>query len=407
MILMKRALLLTLAAAWLPLNAHAQGRGIVEGRLVNASNPANLPAKVPLDVISLADGMSVVKSAASDAAGKFRIEGLPADGPLLIRANYGEAKYYGQAAFDAAGKAQVEIQVYEVTTSLQGITLESCQTAFKLGTDGLNSLESYTFRNESKPPRTFMREDGNFRFSKAPGITIPPSLSVTGPGSSMPVNQSPLESPDGQSYYSLFPLRPGATTFEVAQTLPYTAGSYVYRKKFYQDMPALGIGVIPRDMKISGGGLTLAREDAAQNMAFYSTGPIKAGTEVVWTLSGGTPVVETPQPEAQMPAPAAETAGVRPMPTEIGRNAIAIGALLLIGLVTILWYAQTRVIGSNPDPQDARNQELRGRRDHLLDYVVALDAKYEKRELGEREYLKMREQAKRHLRRIMTLLSKK
>jgi hypothetical protein len=407
MTLMRQALLLTLAGALLPTFAHAQGRGIAEGRLVNVSNPANIPAQVTLDVISLAGGMSVVKSAVTDAAGKFKIEGLPTDSSLLIRASYGEVKYYGQAAFDASGKAQVDIQIYEATTSLQGITLETGQLAFKLAADGLSTLESYTYKNESKPLRSFMRADGTFRFSKAPGIAEPPMLSVMGPGATMPVNQPPLESPDGQSYYSQYPLRPGTTTFEVAQVLPYQGGGYTYRKKFFQDMPALGIGVVPRDMKLSGNGLTLTREDAAQNMALYSTGPIKAGTEVVWTFSGGTPVVEIPQPMAEPPAAPMEGPGVRPMPTEIGRNAVVIGALMLIGFVIILWYAHNRVVVSEQGSQDARNQELKERREQLLDYVVALDLKHEKQELGEREYQRLREQAKRHLRRVMMLVSKK
>ena len=213
--------ILLLSALWLPPFAHAQGQGVVEGRILNGTDPAQVPAKLQLEVIRLGSGMSVLTSAITDAAGKFRIEGVPADAPLLIRAAYRSVNYYGQASFDAAGKAQVEIQVYEPTASMQGIRLESVQIAFKLGSEGLRSLESYTFMNETKPPQSLAREDGNFRFSKAPGILEPPRIDVTGPGSSMPVTQSPLESADGQSYYSLYPLRPGSTTFDVSQALPY------------------------------------------------------------------------------------------------------------------------------------------------------------------------------------------
>jgi len=401
----KKARLLSLAAFLLIPMAYAQGPGVADGRIMNATNPANPPARVPIDVMSLAAGMSVMKSTVSDGAGKFHIDGLPTNTPLLLRATFGAVNYYGQVNFDAAGKARVEIQAYEATTSTRGIRVESAQIAFKLTASGLSALESYTFINETKPPRSFMRDDGNFRFSKAAGIADPPHLDVSGPGATMPVSQSPLESPDGQSYYSLYPLRPGKTTFEVSQLLPYQNGTYTYRKKLYHDMPALSLGVIPKDMKLSGEGLTQTQTGAAQEFAFYSSGPIQAGTEVAWIFTGGIPVAEAQAPPAAQ-EPMAE-GGVRPMPTLVGQNATLIGPLLLVGLVLILWYAHNRVMASAGDSQEMRIRELRERREQLLNYVVALDLKYESQALKQREYLRLREQTKRHLRRIAMLLAKK
>jgi hypothetical protein len=403
--LVKKAWLLSLAALWLIPMAYAQGPGVVDGRIVNATNPANPPARVPVDVMNLAAGMSVMKSTVSDGAGKFHIDGLPTDTPLLLRATFGSVNYYGQVNFDPAGKAQVEIQAYEATASTEGIRVESAQIAFKLTALGLSALESCTFVNETKPPRSFMRADGNFRFSKATGIAEPPHLDVSGPGATMPVSQSPLESPDGQSYYSLYPLRPGKTAFEVSQLLPYQNGTYTYRKKFYHDMPALSLGVIPKDMKLSGEGLFQTQTGAAQEFAFYSSGPVKAGTEVVWIFTGGTPVAEVQQPPAAEESVAAT--GVRPMPTLVGQNAMIIGPLLLVGLVVILWYAHNRVMVSAGNSQEMRIRELRERREQLLKYAVSLDLKYTSQALNQREYLRLREQTMRHLRRISMLLEKK
>jgi hypothetical protein len=397
--------ILLLSALWLQPFAHAQGQGVVEGRVLNGTDPAQVPAKLQLEVIRLGGGMSVLTSATTDAAGKFRIAGVPVDAPLLIRAAYRSINYYGQANFDAAGKAQAEILVYEPTADMQGVRLESVQIAFKLGSEGLRSLESYTFRNETKPPRSLAREDGNFRFSKAPGILEPPRIDVTGPGSSMPVTQAPLESADGQSYYSLYPLRPGSTTFDVSQALPYANQQYSYRRVFYQDTPAFNIGVSPQGMTVTGAGLTKVQTDTARNFAVYSTGPVKAGAEVVWSFSGGTPVVETPAS-----APAAEPATgfrVQSMPTPIVRNALLLGPLMLIGFIVVLWYAQNHGAAASGPGQDTRIQELRKRREQLLDFVAALDVRYESQALDRREYLRLREQGKRHLRRITMLMAKK
>jgi hypothetical protein len=394
---------LILAAALFVPSVYSQNMGVVEGRLIDGTDPTKALAGLSVDAIQPASGMTALKSAKTDSAGKFQFSGLPTMGPLLIRADYREVSYFSPVTFDERGKAQIEMRVYETTDSARGIRLANLQIAFKLSSDGLRALESYEMENQTKPPSTFMRADGNFRISKVPGITDPPSLDVTSPGSSMPVTQAPLESADGQSYYSLYPLKPGTTTFEVGQQFPWQNGSFTFRKKFYQDVGSVKIGVIPRDMTLSGQGLAKVQTDAAQNFAVYAIGPIKAGTEVVWTLSGGTPVADSPAP----PPSQAPQVQIMPMPNLIGQNALIIGPLLLLGLVIVLWHASSRVIVQPAEAKEARAQELRERREQLLNYVAALDAQYEKQALDRRRYVRLREQGKRHLRRIAMLLEKK
>jgi hypothetical protein len=402
-----KVITIVLAAALLSPLVLAQGTGVVDGKLVNGTDPAGIPAKLPLEVIGLGSGMSVLKSAVADASGKFLIEGLPTDAPILIRAIYRGVNYYAQTGFDSSGKAHVEILIYEPAESSQGIRVENARMAVKLGKDGLRTLESYVFVNETKPPRTYLRQDGSFRFSKAPGIVEPPRVDVEGPGSSMPVSMAPLESADGTYYYSQYPLRPGSTAFNVAQSLPYQNQKYTYRKKFYQDVTSLTIGVSPHDLVLTGQGLTKLQSDPAQNVAVYAAGPFKSGEELVWTFSGGTPVAEAPAAAA---APAPESApepSVRPMPTMVAQNAWIIGPLLLIGLIVVLWYAQGAVMASSEEHQSHRIQDLKERREQLLDFVAALDARNEAKALDHKEYSRLREHGKRHLRRIAMLLANK
>ena len=391
-------LLFCLGASWLP----GQGRGTVEGKLINMTEPGKPAGTADLDVVGLGSGMAIIKSSTSDAAGKFRIDGLPTDQPLMIRANYKGVNYHGRVSFDGSGKAAVDIQVYETTTSPKDIFAKDLRIAFQLAGNRLRSLESCSFDNQAKPPRTFMSADGSFRFAKAEGLLEPPSVRVTAPGSAMPLTQSPLESPDGKSYYNLYPLRPGVTTFEVEQTLPYSAGSYSLRKKFFHDADGVQLGVIPADMALSGEGLNKVQENKQQNFAVYATGPIKAGTEVVWTFSGGTPVVESaPQSE-----PAAEQR-IRPMPGAVGRNAVVIAPLLLLGFVLVLWYAFNHSTGSGAGAGDPRAKELRERREKLLNHLAGLEHRHETQAINRREYLRGREQGRRQLRRISLLMAKR
>ena len=171
----------------------------------------------------------------------------------------------------------------------------------------------------------------------------------------MPVVQTALESPDGQSYYTLYPLRPGTTVFEVRQLLPYTDRSYQYIKKFYFDMGSLDIGVFPRDMVLSGQDLEKIQTGSQENFSVYVNPPIKAGTEVVWLFSGGTPVTETASSQ-----PAGEFT-VQAMPNFVGRNVFIIGPLLLMGFVLVLWYAFNNPIQAS-GKHDGAGSKVKGRR---------------------------------------------
>jgi hypothetical protein len=383
--------------AFLPA-AYPQQKGIAEGRLINLTDPAIIPRGVELEVIELGGGMSIIKSVTTDAAGKFRIEGLPEDQKLMIRADYKGANYHGQLTF-SGGKASVEMGVYEPTKSMKDINVEAVHMAFQLVGDQLKSLETVTFNNKTKPPKTFTSPDGNFRFSKPDGIIEPPQIRVTGPGSSMPLVQSALESADGKSYYSLYPLRPGITTFEVQELLPYQNRSYTYTKHFYQDIGSIDVGVIPQDLVLSGNGLSKVQTDAQKNFSVYVSTPMKAGTDVVWQFSGGTAVQETEPPAT------ADQPQVNPMPNAIGRNALIIGPLLLMGFVLVLWYAYNRS-GGGRQGTDFQLRHLKDRREQLLNLMAELDHRHEAALLGEEEFIRQREESQRRLRRISLLLKK-
>jgi hypothetical protein len=313
--------------------AYPQAKGVVEGRLINGTDPSIIAQNVELEVLGMSSGMRVIRTAMTDSSGRFRIEGVPENQELLVRANYKGANYHNPINLPLAGKASVEIEVFEPTDSMKDILAEGAQIAFQMEGDRLKAVEAVQFNNKTNPPRTFVGTHGGFRISKPQGILEPPQLRVTAPGSSMPLVQSALESADGKSYYSRYPLRPGVTIFEVQELLPYTDRNFKYVVTFYQDIPDLKIGVVPQDLEISGEGLSKIETDSHNNFAVYASSPVKAGTERIWTLSGGT-LDSEPQPS--------ETEGRSPIqtvPTDIERNALIIGPLLLLGFVLVLWYA--------------------------------------------------------------------
>jgi hypothetical protein len=316
--------------------AMAQGRGVAEGRLVNRTNPAILAGNTEIEVLLLSGGMDIIKTAVTDARGTFRIEGLPDAMPLMLRAVYKGVNYQGHLRFDADGKARIDIDVYEPTASMADIRVETANIAFQLEGKRLHAVETFVVVNSADPPRVYANPEGNFRVSKAPGILEPPLFRITAPGSEMPLTQSALESADGENYYSLYPLRPGGTIFEVHQTLPYTDGKYVYRKKFFQDIPEFPVGVIPLDMTLSGGGIKKTEDYAAENFAVYAAGAVRAGDETTWTFTGGTPVAATEHDHESGETTIMIRNGA------VGRNAPAIGSAILAFFVLALILALKR-----------------------------------------------------------------
>jgi hypothetical protein len=379
--------------------AYPQAKGVAEGRLVNGTNPSIVARGVELDIIGLGSGMSIIRTATTDSTGHFRIEGLPENQELLVRANYKGANYHGQINIQSAGKASIEIEVFEPTDSLKDILVEGAQIAFQMVGAQLKAVESITFNNKTKPPKTIVNPEGSFRISKPPGILEPPLMRVTSAGSSRPLVQPALESADGQSYYSLYPLRPGRTTFEVQELLPYANRSYTYVARFYQDVDALKIGVIPQDLTVSGIGLSRIETNSQQNYAVYASPPIKAGSELIWTISGGTPVSE------QKPSETTGESTIRTVPSEIERNALIIGPLLLMGFVLVLWYAFNHSRTGLPTDMDFH--QLRERREQLLNSIAEMDHRYETHSMDRQEFLRQREVNTRELRRISQLLKKK
>jgi len=215
----------------------------------------------------------------------------------------------------------------------------------------------------------------------------------------MPLTQTPLESADGQSYYSLYALRPGTTTFELDYVLPYHDRTYTYRKNFYQDVDFFQIGVIPQDVAVTGEGLKRIQVDVAKNFAVYTGGPLKAGSEMAVTFAGGTPTAAGESSEGS-----AEPR-IRPMPTSVGRYTPIVGPLLLMVFIVVLWYAYNDIPAKQP--KDSRTRELRQKHEQLLQFVASLDQKYENKEMERREYHRLRAHAKSQLRRISLLLGKK
>jgi hypothetical protein len=182
--------------------------------------------------------------------------------------------------------------------------------------------------------------------------------------------------------------------------LPYESRNFTLKKKFYQDIDSLDIGVQPRDLAISGQGIKKIQSDPQEDFDVYSAPSVKSGSEMVLTFSGGTPI---PEPET---AESINESTVSVMPTEVGRDTPIIGAGLLIVFSGVLFYASKRMAKKPAEALNLSNRELRQRREELLNSIAGLDQQYENKSLEQKEYMQRRELAKRELQQIFQSLQK-
>ncbi len=372
--------------------------GVLEGRLLNRTDPSAAAAGVQLEVIELGIGMNIIRVDTTNAGGEFRIDGLPRNSRLMIRADYKGVNYHSMVSFDENGRAFAEIEIFEPTASMKDVEIESYQIAFQFTGEHLKSLETVSINNKTSPPQTIVNPEGSFRVSKAAGIVEPPEIRVMAPGSSMPLVQSGLESADGQSYYTVYPLRPGITRIEVQQRLPYRGRSYTYAKRFYHDVGPVDIGTIPADLQLSGEDLVKIPADSQGNFAVYRTAPFKAGSEASWAFSGGTPVAE------EEPAETSGESTVTSMPGAVGRSTLVLGPLILMGFILALWYAFNRSGARGRKDESARIRRLKESREALLNSLAELYRRREIRDIEQGEFEKRREEQMRRLRAFTLLL---
>jgi hypothetical protein len=227
-----------LLASITPLTALAASiTGTVTNKTVN--KPA-VGDKVVL--IQLQGGMRESNTTTTDAHGKFTLE-LPDAGPHLIRVDHEKAGYFHIAP---PGTQSVDIDVYDVAESVQGVTTEANVMRLETDQQGLHVIQSYFVKNASTPPRTQLSTH-SYEIYLPEGAQIEASAAQS-PGG-MPVSSSPVPLGDKGHYAFVFPIRPGETRFQVSYRLPYS-GSFKFSEKLA--LPADNVAIMmPKAMKFT------------------------------------------------------------------------------------------------------------------------------------------------------------
>src|SRR5271170_1454544 len=229
-------------------------------------------------LIQLQGGMRESNTTTTDSHGKFTLE-LPDAGPHLIRVDHEKAGYFHIAP---PGTQSVDIDVYDVAESVQGLTTEANVMRLETDQQGLHVIQSYFVKNDSNPPRTQLSTH-SYEIYLPEGAQVEASAAMA-PGG-MPVSSSPVPLGDKGHYAFVFPIRPGETRFQVSYRLPYS-GSFKFSERLA--LPAENVAIImPKSMKFTPSASTPFQPiNDDPNAQTFLAKNVPAAAPVEFTISG-------------------------------------------------------------------------------------------------------------------------
>lgn len=247
----------------------------VTGSVVNKTT-SKADAGDAVVLISFGPGMQESARTTTDARGNFSFN-IPDNNVHLIRVDHQKAAYFKPLP---PGTTHVDINVYDVSAKVEGVSTEADVMRIEAGPQGLQVIQNYFVKNASDPPRT--------QFSTAAySIYLPEGAKIQGSAAAgpdgMPVSSSPMPQADKGHYAFVFPVRPGETRFQVSYTLPYS-GSFKFTPRVALPTGDLAI-MLPKSMSFNGGSEFQAA-DVEDNAQTFLAKNVQPSQTLSFTVSG-------------------------------------------------------------------------------------------------------------------------
>jgi hypothetical protein len=246
-------------------------------------------------LLSLGQGMEESGRTTTDAKGNFALKLDNATSPHLIRVIHQSVTYHRMAP---PGTTSVEVQVYDVSKKVEGISVTADVMRFQAQGGELQGIHLFAVNNASDPPRTQM-SDQSFEFYLPDGAQVDQSMAMTAGG--QPINSAPVPQKEKNRYAFIFPLRPGETQFQVSYHMAYTGAASFDPKTLYGAKHF--VVVMPKSMQFTAGSGTAfqAMNDPRQGDAVVQVASdTTAGQPLAFKISG-TGILAEPGDDSQGP----------------------------------------------------------------------------------------------------------
>jgi hypothetical protein len=255
-------------------------------------------------LLSLAQGMEESGRTQTDAKGNFSVKLDNATSPHLVRVIHQGVTYHRMAP---PGTTSVEVQVYDVSKKVEGISVTADVMRFQAQGSELQGIRLFAVNNASDPPRTQM-SDQSFEFYLPDGAQVDQSMAMTAGG--QPINSAPVPQKQKNRYAFLFPLRPGETQFQVSYHMPYSGEASFDPKTLYGAQHF--VVVLPKTMQFSPapGSTFQSMQDPRQSDAVVQVASnTTAGQPLAFKISGKGTMSDAAEETKGSPVGGAQTSG--------------------------------------------------------------------------------------------------
>ena len=196
-------------------------------------------------LLSLSQGMQESGRTTTDAKGHFSLKLDDSSSPHLVRAIHQGVTYHRMAP---PGTTSVEVQVYDVSKKVAGISVTADVMRFQAQGNELQGIRLFAVDNKSNPPRTQMN-DQNFEFYLPGGASVDQAMAMTAGG--QPINASPVPQKERNRYAFIFPLRPGETQFQISFHMSYDGQASINPRAIYGSQHF--VVMLPKSMQFAAG----------------------------------------------------------------------------------------------------------------------------------------------------------
>jgi len=209
-------------------------------------------------------------------------------------ASTGQSQYLVRATLGGVNYSTMFVPTPDVTAWETTLTVyESSETVHSVNAS-VPFFVIYGFEDKLKIQKRIVLENISVpavTFSSSPGITkvhIPKNVTeldnLTFKSGTMPVRTAPIDTDSGQVLPN--PLKPGVSEIDVEYNVPYNPSGTDYSELIGYDIEHFHVYVMPIDLNVTAPGLSREGTDEENGLAIYALETVKAGTNLVFKVSG-------------------------------------------------------------------------------------------------------------------------
>ncbi len=318
----------------LPLLVAVSASAAINGVAINRTTGEPV-ARIPITLISFAQGMDPIEEVYTDAEGRFAFVKEVSGGPAMLRSEFDGVSY---SKMIPPGQPQQGVEVEVFNAAEEPITPTGRVLVLEPGDAQIIINESYLFENSTNPPKTYRdAERGTLRFYLPPAAKGVVQVEASGPAR-MPLKQVADPTSDPEIYKVDFAIKPGENRISLTYLLPHEGGeSQIEGRSEYQGLQTRI--AVPAGVELQGDGLrSLGKEPTTQAEIFE----VAASPFAVTVVGSG----RLSRGSSQQPSGGATAGGGGGSPTEITIESAPIskespwvfgiaGAILALGFIRL------------------------------------------------------------------------